>query len=162
MDEGKSRKVKLTPNQARLKLESYCAYQERAQQEVRSKLYEYGLYPNEVEQIISELIENNFLNEERFAKAYVSGKFKIKKWGKLKIVQGLKFKQVSSPLIKLALKEIDLNEYYETLSAILTKKNNSLVESDPFKRKNKLAQYALSRGFESNLVWEILNNNAVD
>lgn len=162
MDEGKLKKVKLTPNQARLKLESYCAYQERAQQEVRNKLYEYGLYPNEVEQIISELIENNFLNEERFAKAYVSGKFKIKKWGKLKIVQGLKFKQVSSPLIKLALKEIDLNDYYETLLAILTKKSNSLVENDAFKRKNKLAQYALSRGFEGNLVWEILNNNAID
>jgi len=162
MDNDKPKKVKLTPHQARLKLESYCAYQERSQQEVRNKLYEYGLYPNEVEQIITELIEQNFLNEERFACAYVNGKFNMKKWGKQKIIQGLKLKQVSPPLIKLAMKEINENDYYEALSLLLDKKEANLKEADPYKKKIKLVQYGLSKGYENSLLWEVLKNKEVE
>jgi regulatory protein len=93
----------------------YCAYQERSQQEVRNKLYEWGLWTSAVEIIISELIAGNFLNEERFAKAYTKGKFNQKGWGRIKIKQGLKFKQVPDVLIKKALTGIDKSEYFDTL-----------------------------------------------
>ncbi|MCL8001034.1 RecX family transcriptional regulator, partial [Brucella sp. 21LCYQ03] len=98
--------------QAKAKAESYCAFQERAQQEVRDKLYSWGLHSGDVEATISLLIEDNFLNEERFARAYVRGKFKLKGWGKIKIKQGLKMKQISNPLIRIALTEIEAEEYY--------------------------------------------------
>ena len=94
MDSVQKKPQILDKRAALLKVESWCAYQERAQQEVRNKLYEYGLHQNEVEELITELIVTNFLNEERFAMAYVSGKVNIKKWGRIKIKQGLKFKKV--------------------------------------------------------------------
>ncbi|KKX49207.1 regulatory protein RecX, partial [Sphingobacterium sp. IITKGP-BTPF85] len=110
-DEEKTRKKIYTPKQALLKAASYCAYQERAQQEVRDKLYEWGLFQEDVEEIISQLISDNFLNEERFAIAYTLGKLRIKSWGKIKIKQSLKLKRVSDPLIKIAFSKIDLDEY---------------------------------------------------
>ncbi len=101
----KQKPIKITDEKIALaKAEHYCAYQERSQQEVRDKLYEWGLYSNVVERVITELIAGNFLNEERFANAYTRGKFNQKGWGKNKIKQGLKFKRVSDPLIKKALK----------------------------------------------------------
>ena len=96
------------------------------------------------------------MNEERFAKAYAIGKFKQKAWGKKKITQGLKFKRVPDVLIKKALKEIADDEYLLTLQKILTKKTSTIIEKDPFKRKYKLQQYALSRGFESDLISDVL------
>ncbi|SFS53251.1 regulatory protein RecX [Sphingobacterium wenxiniae] len=161
MEENKVQKKKLTPQQAQLKAESYCAYQERAQQEVRNKLYDWGLHQADVENIISELITGNFLNEERFAKAYAQGKFRMKGWGKIKIKQGLKFKQVSDPLIKLALSSINPEEYYEKLTEVLERKNQQLQENDPFKRRHKLIQYAFGRGFEQSLIWEILADKSL-
>src|SRR6202000_3073498 len=114
MDEPKIRKI--TDEKTGLtKAERYCAYQERAQQEVRDKLYEWGLYPRSVETIISQLIESNYLNEERFAKAYAQGKFNQKHWGKIKIKQGLKLKQIPDKLIKKALETIDLSDYYAAI-----------------------------------------------
>ncbi|MDB4901553.1 MAG: RecX family transcriptional regulator [Mucilaginibacter sp.] len=139
------------------KAANYCAYQERSQQEVRDKLYEWGLWASAVENIISQLIGDNFLNEERFAKAYAIGKFKQKAWGKNKIAQGLKFKRVPDVLIKKALKEIADDEYLLTLQKVLTKKANTIVEKDSFKRKYKLHQYALSRGYEGDLVGDVLS-----
>ena len=162
MEEFEKRQKKYTPQEGKRKAEAYCAYQERSQQEVRDKLFSWGLYPSDVEQIISYLLEENFLNEERFAKAYVLGKFRIKGWGRIKITQGLKVKQVSPPLIKIALKEIEPNDYFERLVGILTKKSTLLKETDPYKRRNKLYQYALSRGFESNLILEILKDNSLE
>ena len=106
----KKRKI-YTPTEAKRKVESYCAYQERSQQEVRDKLFELGLHLVDVENIICYLIEENFLNEERFAKAYALGKFRIKGWGKIKITQGLKLKNVSPALIKIGLKQIDMDDY---------------------------------------------------
>jgi len=138
------------------KAEHYCAYQERSQQEVRDKLYEWGLYPTTVENVIVQLIAGNFLNEERFANAYTRGKFNQKGWGKNKIKQGLKFKKVSDVLIRKALNNITGDDYLQMLQRILQKKAMLLNEKDPYKRKYKLYQYALSRGYENDLIADVL------
>jgi regulatory protein len=151
-----------TPQQARIKAESFCAYQERSQQEARNKLYEWGLHQNDVESIISELIENNFLNEERFALAYTLGKFRIKGWGKIKIKVGLKFKRVPDKLIQKSLQKIDLDDYMLKLQQILSKKSATVHEKDPYKRRYKLMQYAASRGFEKELISELLKDNHLE
>jgi len=161
MDETKPKK-KITDEKVGLaKAEHFCAYQERAQQEVRDKLYEWGLYTDAVERIITTLITDNFLNEERFAKAYAQGKFNMKGWGRHKIKQGLKLKRVSDPLIRKALLAIDADDYYNTLEKVIDKKNNLLTEKDSFKRRYKLQQYALSRGFENDLIIECLKHRGL-
>lgn len=156
MDFFNKQKKRLTPKQAKLRAESYCAYQERSQQEVRNKLYKWGVYASDVEDIIIDLIEDNFLNEERFAFAYTTGKFKMKGWGKFKIKQGLQAKGVSTPLIKSALNSIDTDDYFEKLAEVLKKKKESLKESDTYILKQKLARFGLYRGFESHLVWDVV------
>lgn len=144
---------------ALLKAESWCAYQERSQQEARNKLYEWNLFPNEVEEVISELITTNFLNEERFAHAYTSGKFNIKKWGKLKIKQGLKLKKVPDKLIQKALNGIEMGEYLGVLLATAEKKSASLTEKDALKKKYKLINYLQGKGFENDLIFDVLKAN---
>ena len=153
------RKQVLTPAQARSKAESYCAYQERSQQEVRDKLYSWGLHQTDVEATIAGLIADNFLNEERFAMAYVSGKFNIKLWGKLKIKRGLINKAVSKPLIISALNSIDDTQYRETLRRLLQKKAAMLSTDNAYKRKHQLLQYAAGKGYESSVILEILSDN---
>lgn len=140
------------------KAEHYCTYQDRSQQEVRDKLYEWGLHQKQVENVITELIGTNFLNEERFANAYTRGKFNQKGWGRNKIKQGLKFKKVSEPLIKKALKSIDGDEYIAMLNNIIQKKSSLLNEKDLYKLRYKLHQYALSRGYESDLIGDVLKD----
>ncbi len=153
-------KPKITdPKVGLQKAEKYCVYQERSQQEVRQKLYDLGLYPRDVEQIISELIGNNFLNEERFANAYALGKFRIKGWGKIKIKQGLKLKRVPEGMIKKALQQIDLDDYLAKLKGILEKKAVSLKEKVPYKRSYQLKQYAFGKGYEGNLVADVLKDS---
>ncbi|MDA9555363.1 recombination regulator RecX [Pelobium sp.] len=141
------------------KVEAYCAYQERSQYEVRGKLLELGIKHEELEQVIVHLIENNFLNEERFAKAYAQGKLRIKGWGKKKIAQGLKFKQVSAPLIKKALQNLDETEYLNKLKEVIQKKSETVKEKTAYQRNYKLAQYALSRGFEQDLIFFMLKDS---
>ncbi|MDB5031958.1 regulatory protein RecX [Mucilaginibacter sp.] len=154
------KKQKITDEKIALaKAEHYCAYQERSQQEVRDKLYEWGLWPAAVENIISQLIIAGFLNEERFAKAYVTGKFRQKAWGKNKIKQGLKFKKVPDVLIKKALLIIDGDAYLNTLQHILEKKADLLSEKDAYKRRYKLQQYAMGRGYESDMISDVLKNS---
>jgi regulatory protein len=157
MDGTKTNK-KIDAQSARAKAEHYCAYQERSQQEVRDKLYEWGLKPDEVENTIGGLIGDNFLNEERFSKAYALGKFRQKGWGKGKIKQGLKFKRVSDVLIKKALAAIPGDEYLAMLQKVLTKRAKTVTEKEPFKRDYKLRQYALSRGYENDLIGDILRD----
>ena len=149
----------MTRKEAKLKLANYCAYQERSQKEVRNKLYETGLYPDEIEEIISELISENFLNEERFAKAFIGGKFRIKKWGRNKILMAIRQYDISDYCIKKGLQEIDSEDYNHTLEQIITAKNNSLSEHNIFVRRNKLAKYAMSRGYEAELVWDYLKQH---
>lgn len=141
------------------KAEHFCAYQERSQQEVRDKLYEWGLWPAAVEQIISELIEGNFLNEDRFAKAYAKGKFSQKAWGRIKIKQGLKLKRVPDVLIKKALLTIDTDDYLTALTKVLEKKAAVLSEKNAVKRRYKLQQYAMGRGYEADLIADVLKNS---
>ncbi|WP_431198802.1 regulatory protein RecX [Mucilaginibacter sp. P25] len=122
MDQTKS--IKITDEKVALaKAEHFCAYQERAQQEVRDKLYEWGLWPDAVERIISQLIEGNFLNEERFARIYAKSKFNQKVWGRIKIKQGLKLKRVPDILIKKALLTIDPDDYLTALTHLLQKRS---------------------------------------
>ncbi len=155
MDEPKKKRI-TDEKTALAKAEHFCAYQERSQQEVRNKLYELGMYPTGVESVISQLIEGNFINEERFARAYVHGKFNIKAWGRIKIKQGLKLKQVPDKLINKALQGIDGDEYLRALQKILDKKQAQVLEKDAFKRRYKLIQYAISRGYESDLINDVL------
>ncbi|MDB5146743.1 MAG: RecX family transcriptional regulator [Mucilaginibacter sp.] len=158
MDQPKS--IKITDEKVALaKAEHFCAYQERAQQEVRDKLYEWGLWPEAVEHIISQLIEDNFLNEERFSKLYAKSKFNQKAWGLIKIKQGLKLKRVPDVLIKKALLTIDLDDYLAALTRLLQKKAATITEKNQLKRRYKLQQYAMGRGFEAELISDILKNS---
>ncbi len=146
-----------TDKEALMKISAFCAYQERTQQEVRDKLYGYGLDKDSVEVIIVKLIEENFLNEERFAKAYAGGKFRIKKWGTKKIQEGLKQKNISEYCIRQALKEISTKEYRTTLLELIEKRDAKEKEKNPYKRKYKIAQYLIAKGYEPDLVWDVLN-----
>jgi regulatory protein len=147
---------KLTPQQAKEKIQHYCAYQERSHSEVRHKLYSYGLYKSDVDEILSTLIVDGFLNEERFAKAYAGGKFRMKKWGRLKIVNGLEAKGVSKTCIRLGLKEIDETDYTEALHRILLDKSFLIEEENLFVKRDKLSKFAIQKGYEPELVWKTL------
>jgi regulatory protein len=141
---------------ALVRARKYCAYQERSQQEVRDKLYDLGLHKNEVEQGIACLIEEGFLNEQRFAVAFAGGKFRVSKWGKVKIQLALKAKKVSDYCIRQALNQIPQPDYEKALLKVIEGRKKKTAEPDPVKQKYKLAQYAISRGFEPELVWEVL------
>ncbi|MGZ4056854.1 MAG: regulatory protein RecX [Bacteroidia bacterium] len=157
--EEKKAKKKLTPNQALIKAQLSCAYQERCQQEMRDKLYEWGLYSNDVENIIANLVTDNYLNEERFAKAYAGGKFRIKKWGRIKIKIELKKRKISDYCIKKAMQEIDDKEYLKALKELITKKSKEIKGGKVQVRNYKIAQYVASRGFESDLIWDLLKSD---
>jgi regulatory protein len=146
----------LTPEQAGPRARRYCAFQERSQQEVRDKLYGWGLHWKEVEELLAALVSEGYLKEERFAHAFVGGKFRIKKWGRNKIRQALKVKQVSEPLIRQALKSIDETDYRKSLAKILRERSARLKEENPMKRRQSIARYAIQRGFEPEIVWELL------
>ena len=145
-----------TQKQALIKAESYCAYQERCQQEVRDKLYSWGLHEIQVENVIADLIASNFINEERFAKAYAGGKFRIKKWGRVKISIELKRRKISAYCIKKGLAEIEEEEYIKTLQKVAEVKIKAMKERDSKKKKYKVMNYLLSRGFENDLVVEVV------
>jgi regulatory protein len=139
------------------KAQSYCTYQERSQQEVRDKLYSLGLHGNDVENVLADLITAGFLNEERFARAYAGGKFRINGWGKNKIRNGLIQKKVSPKCIELGLSEINEKDYITELRQVLSSKLKGISKKEFIKLRNQAARYAIGRGFESDLVWGILN-----
>ena len=144
----------ITLAKALKKMEHYCAYQERCHKDVSDKLHTMKLIPEAREKIILHLIEQNFLNEERFAKSFARGKFRIKKWGKQRIVRELKSRQISEYCIKVALKEIPESDYLHTFHALAEKKYASIVISDRYKKRKKLTDYLLYRGWEQVLVFE--------
>lgn len=151
--------IKITdPHLALMKMQSWCAYQERCQQDARTKLYELGLWPEAVENIIVKLIEDNFLNEERFATTFARGKFTIKKWGRIKIKQELKQKRIGDYCLKKAMQQIDETEYMATLKKLIDSKRKLIKEKSPIKLNYKLMNYVLSKGYEKDLVFDILNN----
>ena len=138
------------------KLEYYCAYQDRCHQEVEKKLRQFELIPEARELILIHLIQNDFLNESRFAQSFARGKFRIKKWGRKRIVQELKFREISDYNIRLALKEINEEEYIKILYVTAESKNRMIKDKNPYTRKQKLYQYLYNRGFESNLIQKAL------
>ena len=141
------------------KIKHFCAYQERSHAEVKKKLYGFGLYKNEVELLMSQLIEENYLNEERFAFAFAGGKFRIKQWGKTKIKYELKLRQVSDYSIKKALAQIEEEDYLKTLYKIAEEKLATLEsEKNIFTKKSKLQNYLVSKGFEFNVISGILKD----
>lgn len=139
-----------------IKAASYCTYQERSPKEVRQRLREWELLEDEIEEIVQELIAQNYLNEARFARAFAGGKFRVKKWGRLKIRQEMKLRGLSNELVKIGLSEIDGDEYETVLRELIEKKHKTL-RGEPIEIKQKLVRFALSRGFESDMVWDILN-----
>lgn len=144
---------KFTPQQALPKAKHYCAYQERCHSEVKDKLYGFGLTTPEVNEIVSQLIEENYLNEERFALLFAGGHFRTKKWGRVKIAYALKQKQVSAYSIKKALKQIDEADYEKVLRKLFDDKLKTLKsEKNIFIKKRKLQDHLMQKGYETDLI----------
>lgn len=153
--QNKSDKV-YTIEEAKRSLESFCVYQERCHKEVREKLQKMKMIPEAIDEIIYHLIQHNFLNEERFACAFARGKFRIKKYGRLRIQKELNYKEISAYNIKKAMLEIDEVEYLKTLSQLAKKKWNAIAESHPFKKKQKVVSHLVYKGYELDLIYEEL------
>jgi len=138
-------------------MENFCAYQERCHKEVDQKLYDLHMIPEAKEKILLHLLQHNFLNEERFSKAFARGKFSIKNWGRIRIVNELKFRNISSYNIKTALKEIDEADYFKTIQKVAEKKWSLIKEPNAFKKRSKLVIYLSSKGYESEIIYEVMN-----
>ncbi len=152
-------KTRYTPSQAKSKIAKYCAYQERCHQEVRDKLYSFGLSPDDVELLIYEMIQHDLLNEERFAVAFVRGKFIYKKWGRVKIKMELKRRKISDYCIKKGMKEIDGDKYEEVLQGLLEKKISSLKTIKGYQKNYKAAQFVMNKGYEGDIVWALIKEH---
>ena len=147
----------LGKEQALQKAKHYCGYQERSHSEVKDKLYSFGLYKQQVEECLSQLIEENYLNEERFAQQFAGGKFRMKKWGRVKIKYELKQKQVSDYCIKKGLKEISEEDYMATLQKLASEKWASVnKETNLFAKLRKTQDYLLQKGYEHELIKQVL------
>lgn len=138
----------LTPQQALQKIKQFCAYQERSHYETENKLSEYGLKNKEADNIIAILIEENYLNEQRFATQFALGKFRIKHWGKIKIKYELQLHHVSAYNIKWALQQIDEDEYWQCLQTICAKYLATVKGKSIFEKKHKTKLYLQQKGFE--------------
>ena len=150
----------LTKEEALQKLRQYCVYQERSHYEVQQKLYELGIRKSDQDAIIAALIEEDYLNEERFAKAFAGGKFRMKDWGRKKIFYALKEKKVSEYSIKKAMKEIDEEAYLQNLKELVEGKFESLKNEQYLVRKKKTVDYMLQKGYEFDLVTKAVNELA--
>lgn len=146
-----------TVEEAHQKLMHFCAYRDRSQKEVEDKLDNMRMIPEAKEKIIISLMQEGFLNEERFARSFARGKFRIKKWGRIRITQELKKREISTPIIKLGLSEINETDYRKSLYELAEKKSEQIKESNTFKRKKKLADHLLRKGYESQLVFDCVN-----
>lgn len=147
-----------TVEEAKRRMERYCVYQERCHKEVHQKLYEMRMIPVAVDQIINHLIEHNFLNETRFSQAFARGKFGAKKWGRSRIINELKRRDISRFNIQIALKEIPDAEYYKTFEELAEKRLRQLEsETNLQKKRKKLADYLFYRGWESEMVYGKVN-----
>jgi regulatory protein len=134
----------------------YCAYQERCHADVRRKLSELGVPRDEADEIIASLIQEGFLNEERFARLFVHGKFRLKRWGRIKIVRELEVRGLTQSCIRSGLQMIDKQEYQETLKYLISRKSGEMDEEDVFVKRDKIADYVIRKGFEPDMVWEML------
>ena len=150
-------KKSFTVDEIKRKLENYCVYQERCHKEIEQKMREYNLIPEAKEMLLLSLMKDNFLNEERFAKSYARGKFRIKSWGKQRIIRELKFRDISAYNIKTALKEINEEEYIATVYRITENRNEVISEPNIYKRKKKLIDFLMRKGFENDLIFKTVN-----
>lgn len=153
-----NKKTSYSVEEATKLLENYCAYQERCHKEVEQKLSDLNFIAEVKEKIILHLLQHNFLNEERFSKAYVRGKYSIKKWGRKRILNELNFKNISAYNIKTALQEIDEDTYFKHLNELAEKKWELLKDKNIFTKKGKLKNYLIYKGYETNLVYDLLKN----
>ena len=149
----------LTKEQALQKLRHYCGYQERCHAEVKEKLYSFGLRKQMVEEAIAQLIEEDYLNEERFAIQFAGGKFRMKQWGRVKIKHALKQKQVSAYCINKAMKELDEKDYANTLHKLAKRKWDTVKGEgvNLFVKMGKTTDYLLQKGYEPELVRQTIN-----
>ncbi len=146
-------------DEARENIRAYCVYQDRSHYEVSNKLWGYGLFRDAVDQLMTELIQDNYLNEERFARSFVRGKFNQKKWGRQKIRKALYPHKLSDYVMDKAFTEIDDEEYLQTLNLLLEKKDRTLSDKNLFVRRGKLADHLIRKGYEGDLVWDIIRNS---
>lgn len=147
-----------TVEEAKRKIERYCVYQERCHYDIEKKLKEMRMIPQAIDEIFGHLIQHNFLNETRFAQAFARGKFRIKKWGRTRITRELKMRKISSYTIKLALKEIDSKDYYSTFETLAEKRLLQVEkETSVSKKRKKIADYLLYRGWESAMIYAFIN-----
>ncbi|MEE9438390.1 MAG: regulatory protein RecX [Saprospiraceae bacterium] len=153
----KQKRRELDKEAALYLMQRYCVYQDRCQSEVRYRLIEHKVYGDDLENIIADLILDDFLNEERFARSYARGKFRIKSWGKIKIINQLKFKGISAYCLKKAMTEIEDEEYFNTLKQLLIKKAELVKSKNIYEKRKKLKNFALQKGYEYFLINEILN-----
>jgi regulatory protein len=140
------------------KAAGFCAYQERTQAEVRERLNEWSIYGDEAEEMIAWLISNNYINEERFALAFAGGKFRIKKWGKTRILYELRQRGLSTYCINKAMESIDLNDYLENLNSLIEKKSFEFNFDNTRLKQQKIVRYLIGKGYESSLVWKHVAN----
>ncbi|MEN8704045.1 MAG: regulatory protein RecX [Polaribacter sp.] len=152
------KKKSFTVDEIKRKLEQYCVYQDRCHKEVEQKMRDYELIPEAKEIILLSLMQDNFLNEERFAKSFARGKFRIKSWGKQRITRELKFRDISAYNIKTALKEIDEQTYLKTIYSITEKRSTSISETNNYKKKKKLIDFLMRKGFENELIFKTVND----
>lgn len=143
-------------DQARTAIQKFCAYQERSQRQVRERLKKMGLIDEAVDLLISECIQGNFLNEERFATAFVRGKYRIKGWGRKRLERELKHHEVSDYILRKAFAEIDDDAYDEQLETLARKKWNSVKDPNRFTKGRKVVDHMLRRGYESDAVWTLV------
>jgi regulatory protein len=146
----------LTVEQAKQKALRYCAYQERSHQEVKNKLYELGLNSSDADELLTYLITEGFLNEERYAKLFAGGKFRIKHWGRIKITHALESKGLSKNCIRIGLKEIEEDDYLQTLEKLVTERASGLEGESTFIARDKISKTLIQKGYEPELVWKVL------
>jgi len=151
-------KKKLSDEEVLSKIARFCAYQERSHKEVKNKLFSFGVNPTRSEEFLSHLIIEGFINEERYAKTFAGGKFRIMKWGKLKIQKELESSGISPRNIARGLEEINPTEYSRTLVVLVKRKSSQVEDGDIYKKKHKVARFVIGKGYEPELVWEIMND----
>jgi regulatory protein len=138
------------------KAQAYCAYQDRCSSEVTQKLRDWGVEQARIPKILESLTADKFLDDCRYAESFVSSKFRLKHWGRNKLMYELRLKKIPSDLISLAMEKIDESEYAATLQMLITKKSKEVKDSDAFRKKQKIARYLISKGFESEMVFGMM------
>ena len=148
-----------TVKEATERIQSYCAIQDRCQWEIERKMKEWGVSEIIIENILTDLILEKFVDEQRFSESFCRGKFRIKRWGKVKIKNELKIKKISNNCIDKGLLQIEKKEYMKVLKDLYIKKRDSLKDTNQFIRKGKIAKHLQQKGFESKLIWELINKD---